>query len=81
LGEEIVSIKSKGTLLGDILRFYLIKSFIHLHVAIQNVMTWSDYHLHEFEIMDPSTGSKVAIGFPDDDFVRRYPCWAKTEDS
>jgi len=44
-------------------------SFWDLHVAIQDVMGWLDYHLHEFEISDPSTGMKVNIGIPvDDDF-------------
>ncbi|MFA4955654.1 MAG: plasmid pRiA4b ORF-3 family protein [Candidatus Methanoperedens sp.] len=45
-------------------------TFYDLHVAIQDVMIWSDYHLHEFEIKDPSTGLKVAIGFPEDEFGR-----------
>lgn len=44
-------------------------SFWDLHVAIQDVMGWLDYHLHEFEIINPSTGAKVEIGIPvDDDF-------------
>ena len=44
-------------------------SFWDLHVAIQDVMGWLDYHLHEFEIIDPSTGINVDIGIPlDDDF-------------
>ena len=44
-------------------------SFWDLHVAIQDSMGWLDYHLHEFEIIDPSTGMKVNIGLPiDDDF-------------
>ncbi|GFO96830.1 plasmid priA4b ORF-3 family protein [groundwater metagenome] len=46
-------------------------TFWDLHVAIQDVMGWLDYHLHEFEIMDPSTGSKVNIGLPDDEFGRK----------
>jgi hypothetical protein len=29
-------------------------TFWDLHVAIQDVIGWLDYHLHEFEIMDPS---------------------------
>jgi hypothetical protein len=45
-------------------------TFYDLHVAIQDVMIWSDYHLHEFEIKDPSTGLKIVIGFPDDEFGR-----------
>lgn len=46
-------------------------TFWDLHVAIQDVMGWSDYHLHEFEIMNPSTGLKVNIGLPDDEFGRK----------
>jgi hypothetical protein len=30
-------------------------SFWDLHVAIQNAMGWTDSHLHEFEIINPST--------------------------
>lgn len=45
-------------------------TFWDLHVAIQDAMGWSDYHLHEFEITDPSTGLKVNIGIPDEDFGR-----------
>jgi hypothetical protein len=44
-------------------------SFWDLHVAIQDVMAWLDYYLHEFKIVNPSTGIKVEIGIPvDDDF-------------
>ena len=43
-------------------------SFWDLHVAIQDVMAWIDYHLHEFEIGNPSTGVKVEIGIPDEGF-------------
>ncbi|MCG2735815.1 MAG: plasmid pRiA4b ORF-3 family protein [Candidatus Methanoperedenaceae archaeon] len=46
-------------------------TFWDLHVAIQDVMGWSDYHLHEFEIMNPSTGLEVNIGLPDDEFGRK----------
>jgi hypothetical protein len=46
-------------------------SFWDLHVAIQDAMGWLDYHLHEFTIRDPSTGSIVEIGFPDDEFGRK----------
>lgn len=46
-------------------------TFWDMHVAIQDVMGWSDYHLHEFEIMNPSTGLKVNIGLPDDEFGRK----------
>jgi len=44
-------------------------SFWDLHVAIQDVMDWLDYHLHGFRIVNPSAGIKVEIGIPvDDDF-------------
>jgi hypothetical protein len=47
-------------------------SFWDMHVAIQDVMGWDDYHLHEFEIVDPSTNLEVNIGTPakDDLFGR-----------
>ena len=44
-------------------------SFWDLHVAIQNSMGWLDYHLHNFEIKDPKTHSKIEIGIPMDDFT------------
>jgi len=47
-------------------------SFWDLHVAIQDAMGWLDYHLHEFEMVNPSTGIKVAIGIPDEEFAWRY---------
>ena len=31
-------------------------------------MGWIDYHLHEFELVDPSTGLTVNIGSPNGDF-------------
>ncbi len=31
-------------------------------------MAWLDYHLHDFELVNPSTGSKVEIGIPDEGF-------------
>ena len=46
-------------------------SFWDLHVAIQDgIMCWRDYHLHEFAVIDPSTGNRVSIGIPDEDFKR-----------
>ncbi len=42
-------------------------TFHDLHVAIQDAMGWEGYHLHEFEMTDPATGSKVRIGAQDDD--------------
>lgn len=43
-------------------------SFWDLHVAIQDAMGWSDYHLHQFEMVDSSSGMKVRIGIPDNEF-------------
>lgn len=40
-------------------------SFWDLHVAIQDVMGWLDYHLHEFGIVNPGTGMRAEIGIPD----------------
>ena len=51
-------------------------TFWDLHVAIQDAMGWSDYHLHEFEMVGPSAGLKVNIGIPDEDFGREIlPGW------
>lgn len=43
-------------------------TFWDLHVAIQDAMGWLDYHLHSFEMVNPSTGMRVEIGIPDEDF-------------
>jgi hypothetical protein len=43
-------------------------TFWDLHVAIQDAMGWSDYHLHGFVLRDPQTGAEVFIGIPDDEF-------------
>jgi len=45
-------------------------SFWDMHVAIQDAMGWLDCHLHEFTMVDPSTGRKAQIGIPDDEFER-----------
>ncbi len=51
-------------------------TFWDLHVAIQDAMGWSDYHLHEFEMVNSSTDLKVNIGIPDEDFGREIlPGW------
>jgi len=51
-------------------------TFWDLHVAIQDVFGWSDYHLHEFEIIDPTSKRKVRIGIPENDFDREVlPVW------
>jgi hypothetical protein len=55
-------------------------TFWDLHVAIQDAMGWLDYHLHEFTIMNPSTGLADRIGIPDEDFLDQeevYPGWRK----
>ena len=45
-------------------------TFWDLHVAIQDAMGWDDYHLHEFELVNPLTGLKQSIGSPDKEFDR-----------
>jgi hypothetical protein len=53
-------------------------TFWDLHVAIQNVMGWSDYHLHLFDVVDPSTGMKCEIGIPEkeyDAYEETLPGW------
>ena len=42
-------------------------TFWDLHVAIQDVFGWDDYHLHEFELMSPESGEIAAIGIPEDE--------------
>ena len=43
-------------------------TFWDLHVAITDAMGWQDYHLHEFEVVEPRTGTKVFMGDPDEEF-------------
>lgn len=43
-------------------------TFLDLHYAIQAVMDWEDYHLHEFEALNPKTGMPERIGPKDDEF-------------
>jgi hypothetical protein len=54
-------------------------TFWDLHVAIQDAMGWQDYHLHEFNIINPATNTNAIIGIPDedDDFYKRVtlPGW------
>jgi len=42
-------------------------TFWDLHVAVQDAMGWSDYHLHEFTLKNPSTGLDSDIGIPDEE--------------
>ena len=37
-------------------------TFLDLHSAIQAAMKWEDYHLHEFEIINPKTEKIERIG-------------------
>jgi len=48
-------------------------TFWDLHVALQDAMGWSDYHLHEFQLADPSGRDPVRIGIPDDEFPHERP--------
>lgn len=51
-------------------------SFWDLHIAIQDAMGWSGYHLYEFEVACPPHGLKVRIGIPDEDSAWEIlPCW------
>ena len=43
-------------------------SFWDLHVAIQDAMGWQDYHLHEFRVLDPRSGTVMKLGIPDPDW-------------
>lgn len=50
-------------------------TFWDLHVAIQDAMGWWDYHLHQFELINPSTDIKMEIGIPDEDDREILPGW------
>src|SRR5450756_2575380 len=43
-------------------------TFFDLHNAIQAVMDWDDYHLHEFEMPDPKIGVLQRIGTEGNEF-------------
>lgn len=47
-------------------------TFWDLHVAIQDAMGWTDSHLHQFEIMNPTISKKEYIGIPDEDGEDAY---------
>ncbi|MDP9203693.1 MAG: plasmid pRiA4b ORF-3 family protein [Gemmatimonadota bacterium] len=42
-------------------------------MAIQDVMGWLDYDLHEFTVIDPDTSSGIRLGIPDEDFPDERP--------
>jgi hypothetical protein len=53
-------------------------SFWGLHVAVQDVLGWLDYHLHHFEIINPRTGTIEEIGIPDEEGwggIKILPGW------
>lgn len=43
-------------------------TFLDFHHAIQAAMNWEDYHLHEFEMLNPKTGNFERIGTESDDY-------------
>lgn len=43
-------------------------TFRDLHKAIQAAMSWEDYHLHEFEMLNVKAGVIERIGVKDDDY-------------
>jgi hypothetical protein len=43
-------------------------TFFDLHKAIQAVMDWEDYHLHEFKMLNPKTDEPETIGTEGNDF-------------
>jgi hypothetical protein len=47
-------------------------TFWDLHVAIQDAMGWEDYHLHQFELVNPRTHRLERIGLPDDEDSLEY---------
>ena len=46
-------------------------SFWDLHVAIQDVMGWTDSHLHQFRILDPKDSEETLIGISNEDIYDR----------
>jgi len=45
-------------------------TFWDLHVAIQDAMGWSDYHLHRFDFLHPPLRLRLSIGLPDETDAR-----------
>jgi len=43
-------------------------TFFDLHKAIQAVMNWENYYLHEFKMLNPKTGEPETIGTEGNDF-------------
>ena len=48
-------------------------NFWDFHIAIQHAMGWKstiwNYHLHQFEMINPKTSKKVSIGIPDEEWT------------
>lgn len=44
-------------------------TFLDLHKAIQAVMNWEDYYLHEFEVLNPKTERAEIIGPEEDKYI------------
>ena len=44
-------------------------TFWDLHVAIQNAMGWSGYHLHQFTLLDPLTKDRIFVADPVEEFA------------
>ena len=42
-------------------------TFWDFHVAIQDAMGWADSHLHQFQVVDPRSGTTAVLGIPDPD--------------
>jgi len=51
-------------------------TFWDLHVAIQDVMGWTDSHLHKFTVINPTTLEQEHIGIPDDEGFDTHPMLA-----
>jgi len=41
-------------------------NFWELHIALQDVMGWEGYHLHQFMVDEPRSGRRRRFGIPDD---------------
>lgn len=52
-------------------------SFWDFHVAITDCFGWLDYHLHQFEIVNPKTGETEQIGMPDPEMPEVLPDWRR----
>lgn len=51
------------------------ETFWDLHIAIQSVMDWYDYHLHTFGLKDLKTGTRFDVGIPIEEDADILPDW------